>query len=75
VHPGADLAGGDGAAGAFDDGERVECSVGQTVTAGDCGDELLGPAADDLELADRARGEPRRAGVFVFERVRFGWTR
>ena len=45
------------------------------VTPGDCGDELLGLAADDLELADHARGEPRRAGVLVFECVRFGWTR
>jgi hypothetical protein len=56
VHSDADFAGGNGAAGAFDDGERVECSVGQAVTAGDGGDELLGLAADDFELADRARG-------------------
>ena len=59
VHPGADLAGGKGTARAFDDGERVERGVGQTVTAGDGGDEGLGVPADDLELADGARGEPR----------------
>ena len=75
VHSGADLARRNGAAGTFDDGERVERSVGEAVMPGDCGDKLLGLAADDLELADRARGEPRRAGVFVLERVRFRWTR
>jgi hypothetical protein len=54
VHTGADLAGGDRAAGAFDDGKGVERGVGQAVTAGDGRDEFFGFAADDLELTDRA---------------------
>jgi hypothetical protein len=59
VHPGADLAGGKGTARALDDRERVERGVGEPVTAGDAGHELLGLGADDLELTERTGGEPR----------------
>ena len=75
VHVGTDGADGHGATVSLNDGQRIECGVGQTMTTRHRRNQGFGLAPHGFEFSDHASRQPGRAGELLFERRLFRWVR